>query len=64
MKGPITIDYLEKVAPVNSASYFECFRQNLPYLLNSLCTLFFIWLVSCLNLLKLFLFFVSVLTDR
>ena len=31
MKGPITIDFLEKGAVVNSASYCQLIRQNLPY---------------------------------
>ena len=36
MKGPITIDFLEKDATVNSASYsqLKLLRQNSPYLLN------------------------------
>ena len=34
MKGPITIDFFEKGAAVNSTSYSALFRQNPPYLLN------------------------------
>ena len=36
MKGPITIDFFEKGASVNSASYCQLLRQNSPYLLNDL----------------------------
>ena len=35
MKGPITIDVLEKGATVNSTSYCQLDKQNLPYLLNN-----------------------------
>ena len=34
MKGPITIDFLEKGARVINASHFQLFRQYLPYLLD------------------------------
>ena len=34
MKGPITIDFLEKGATVNFASYCQLLRHNSPYLLN------------------------------
>ena len=34
MKGPITIDFLEKGATVNSVSYCQHPRQNSLYLLN------------------------------
>ena len=37
MKGTIAIDFLEKVAIVNSTSYCELLRENIPYLLNDLC---------------------------
>ena len=33
-KGPITIDFPEKGATVNSASYCQIFQQYSPYLLN------------------------------
>ena len=31
LKGPITIDFLEKGTTVNSASYGQVLRQNSPY---------------------------------
>ena len=34
MKGPISIDFLKKDVTVNSASYYQLFRQYSPYLLN------------------------------
>ena len=33
-KGPSSVGFLEKVESVNSASYFQLFKQNSPYLLN------------------------------
>ena len=36
MKEPITIDFREKAATVNSTSYCQLLRQNSPYLLNDL----------------------------
>ena len=39
MKGPITIDFFEKDATVNSASTYQLLRQNSPYLLNDSCTI-------------------------
>ena len=35
-KAPIIIDFLEKVATVNSATNYQRFSQNSPYLLNEL----------------------------
>ena len=35
MKGFVTIDFHEKGLAVNCASYYQLFRQNLPYLLNT-----------------------------
>ena len=35
-KRSIIVDFLEKVATVNSASYCKHLRQNLAYLLNDL----------------------------
>ena len=37
MKGPISINFLEKSVMVDSVSYFEHIRQNSPYLLNDSC---------------------------
>ena len=37
MKEPVTIDFLEKGAPVNNISYCQHFWENLPYLLNDPC---------------------------
>ena len=37
MKEPITIDFLENDASINSACYCQLFWQNSPYLLNSPC---------------------------
>ena len=34
MKGPITIDFLEKGATVNNASYCQLLKQRLPYLFS------------------------------
>ena len=36
-EGPTTIDFLEKGATVNSASYCQVIRKTLPYLLNDPC---------------------------
>ena len=36
MKGPMTIDFLEKGTTVNSASYCQFLKENSPYLLNNL----------------------------
>ena len=33
MKGPITIDFLEKGTTLNSSSYYQLFQQNSSYLL-------------------------------
>ena len=40
MKGPITIDFQEKGASVNSTSYYQLLWQNSPYLLNDTCILY------------------------
>ena len=37
MNGPISIDYIEKGATVNSTSYYPLFRQNSSYLLKDPC---------------------------
>ena len=37
MKGPISIDFLEIDASVNSASYWKLLKQYSPYLLNDCC---------------------------
>ena len=37
MKRTITIDFFEKGATINSASYFQLFRNISPYLLNDPC---------------------------
>ena len=34
MKGPITIDFIQKGSIVYSFTYFQLLRQNLPYLLK------------------------------
>ena len=35
MKGPMTIDFIEKGATVNNASYCQLLWKNSPYLLNN-----------------------------
>ena len=40
MKGPMTIDFVEKGATLNSASHCQLFRQNSPYILNEPHTFF------------------------
>ena len=40
MKGPITIEFIDKEAATHSASYCQRVRQNSPYLLNALVELF------------------------
>ena len=34
MKGPITVDFLEKGTTVNGAFHCQLLKQNSPYLLN------------------------------
>ena len=34
MKGPMSIDFLEKGGPLNSVYYCLLLKQNSPYLLN------------------------------
>ena len=37
MKGPVTIDFFEKVATVKSYFYCKILGQNVPYLLSDSC---------------------------
>ena len=46
MKGPVTIDFLEKGTTINSVSLKFCLPQNSPNLLNDHCIYIYIYIYN------------------